>query len=105
MATAENTAPAETQSRSFDVHTALRRFKAGKPTFADLPLTAEALGVPTWTLLLEGLDKHRELLVEGGLKGLESVVANYLASDATRREEIEVVARASAAVSRVRRSD
>lgn len=114
MPAEDRTAPARAQSRpisparrrarsargSFNVHAALRRFQRGKPTFADLALTADALKVPAWTLLIDGLDKHRELMAEGGLRGLETVVENYLASDRARREEIEVVARASAALSR-----
>jgi hypothetical protein len=88
-------------ARPYDVHAALARFQGGTPTFADLALTAKELGVPAWTLLLEGLDKHPELCQAGGAQGLASVVENYLASDQARREEIEVVARASAALSRM----
>lgn len=78
----------------------LARAKAGKATLADLGRGAEALKVPLWPMLIPGLHEHPELLVKGGLEGLEGVVENYLASTPAKRAEIEIVARAGAAVSR-----
>ena len=95
---------AKAQSRSVPkpVAAAVARAKAGKATLEDIARAAAALDRPLWPLLIPGLHEHRELLVKGGLEGLEGVVENYLASTPAKRTEIEIVARAGAAVSRRR---
>jgi transcriptional regulator with XRE-family HTH domain len=70
------------------------------PDFESLVHIAEALDVPPWTLLIEGLEKHRELLKPGGMRELASIVDSYLKSTPEKRAEIETVARAAALVSR-----
>jgi hypothetical protein len=78
----------------------LRRARQGKATLEDVVLAAAELRVPLWALMIPGLDEHPELLVEGALEGLQSVVENYLASDPATREELKSVARAAANVPR-----
>jgi hypothetical protein len=109
MATVNRTAPARAQSRSHllrsaprPVQVALRRAPHANVTLAEMARAAAAMNVPVWAMLIPGLHKHRDLLVKGGLKGLEAVVENYLASTPAKRAEIEVIARAGAAVSRAR---
>lgn len=70
-----------------------------KPKLESLAQMAELLGVPLWAVLVPDLRLHPELLTPGALRGLADVVANYLASNPTRRADIEETARSSARLS------
>lgn len=68
--------------------------KTNQPTFKNLAQVAKALGIPLWTLLIPDLRRHRELLEPGALKGLATVVENYLETHPTKRAKIERMAQA-----------